>query len=202
MKELVSNTAVSHEVQETEEVLTRAEIVKQYGSKLEGNPSVYCGTYGKYNDGSIYGAWLDLTKFEDYDEFMDICRQLHADEDDPEFMYQDYECFPSRWYCESCMGEDTFNKIIEYANLDDDEQEAFDDYLDWSSDEDMDRFREVYEGKWDSEEDFAEYIVSECYNLEKIMGFLASYFDYEKFARDLFICDYYYGNHGHVFRAC
>ena len=76
MKELVSNTAVSYEVQEVEqkEVLTRAEIVEQYGSQLEGNPSVYCGTYSKYNGGSLYGAWLDLTKFADYDEFMSYYR--------------------------------------------------------------------------------------------------------------------------------
>lgn len=199
MKELVSNTAASHEAQE---VLTRAEIVNQYGSELEGNPSVYCGTYGKYNGGSLYGAWLDLTKFADYDEFMDICRQLHADEEDPEFMYQDYECFPRSLYCESCMGEDTFNKIIEYANLGENEQEAFEDFLNLGFDFDMDTFHDVYQGHFDSKEDFAEYIVSECYDLDNMMGSLANYFDYKAFARDLFMSDYHYGNHGHVFRAC
>ena len=54
-------------------------------------------------------------------------------------------------------------------------------------------------GKWDSEKDFAEHIVDECYNLDNMMGHLASYFDYEAYARDLFIDDYYFSN-GYVFR--
>ena len=28
-----------------------------------------------------------------------------ADEEDPELMYQDYECFPSAWYSESGIDE-------------------------------------------------------------------------------------------------
>ena len=70
-----------------QEVLTRKEIHDAYGSRVNGNPSIYCGTYAKYNDGDISGMWLDLTKFCDYEEFMDICRQLHIDEEDPEFMF-------------------------------------------------------------------------------------------------------------------
>jgi antirestriction protein len=54
-------------------------------------------------------------------------------------------------------------------------------------------------GQWDSEKDFAEHIVDECYNLDDMMGSLASYFDYEAYARDLFIDDYYFTD-GYVFR--
>ena len=126
MKELVSNNIASIEAQvaeESQKVMTRAEIQDMYGSELEGNPSVYCGTYGKYNNGSLFGLWLDITKFNDYDEFIDVCRQLHADEEDPELMFQDYECFPRELYCESCMGEETFDKILEYGELSDDDKE-------------------------------------------------------------------------------
>ncbi|MBD5327620.1 MAG: antirestriction protein ArdA [Bacteroides sp.] len=38
--------------------------------------------------------------------------------------------------------------------------------------------QEHYYGEWDSEEDFTRHIVEECYNLEKMMGSLANYFDY------------------------
>ena len=55
-----------------------------------GNPAVYVGTYHKYNCGSLYGMWVDLTSFLDYDDFMEFCHLLHIDEEDPEFMYQDY----------------------------------------------------------------------------------------------------------------
>ena len=77
----------------------------------DGHPAVYVGTYAKYNDGSLFGMWVDLVKCGDYDTFMEVCHNLHADEEDPELMYQDYECFPSAWYSESGIDEDTFDKI-------------------------------------------------------------------------------------------
>jgi antirestriction protein len=204
MKELVSNMKASQKAQIAQpksDLMTKQEIVDAYGSELEGNPSVYCGTYAKYNEGSIYGAWLDISKFSDYNEFIDVCRQLHADEEDPELMFQDYDSFPSSLYCESCMGEDIFNKILEYANLDENEKEAFDDYMALGHDFDIERFREAYCGNWDSEEDFAQNIVESCYDIEKTMGSLASYFDYKAFARDLFIDDYQMGANNNVFRS-
>ena len=60
-------------------------------------PAVYVGTYHQYNGGSIFGKWFDLTDFDDEDEFYDACRALHAAEDDPEFMFQDWEGIPSQF---------------------------------------------------------------------------------------------------------
>src|SRR5690606_9158610 len=56
---------------------------------------VYVGTYAKYNDGSIFGEWLTLSDYADKDEFYDARRELHNDEEDPEFMFQDYENIPN-----------------------------------------------------------------------------------------------------------
>lgn len=70
----------------------------------DGNPSLYCGTYAKYNDGDISGLWIDLSTFDSYNDFIDFCKAYHVDEEDPELMFQDYENFPREWYCESCMG--------------------------------------------------------------------------------------------------
>ena len=42
---------------------------------------VYVGTYGKYNAGSLFGEWLDLSDYSDKEEFYDACRELHKDED-------------------------------------------------------------------------------------------------------------------------
>ena len=83
------------------------------------NPSVYVGTYHKYNEGSLYGMWVDLVACGNYDTFIEVCHKLHADESDPELMFQDYENFPEKWYSESCMDEDTFDNIMEFAKLDD-----------------------------------------------------------------------------------
>lgn len=56
---------------------------------------VYVGTYHKYNNGSIEGKWLELSDYANRDEFYAACRELHKDESDPEFMFQDYEGVPS-----------------------------------------------------------------------------------------------------------
>lgn len=95
-----------------EEKKTKVQVVNEYKSELDGNPSVYVGTYKKYNDGSLYGAWLDLTKFEDADEFFKVCQILHNDEADPEFMFQDFEGFPMFLYGE-CMNHDDIQRIID-----------------------------------------------------------------------------------------
>lgn len=165
------------------------------------SPSLYCGTYGKYNSCNLRGMWVDLSTFDYYEDFENFCLAIHADEEDPELMYQDYENMPRYLYHES-MGEEGFNKIAEYCELCDDYSvSAVDDFLEWSSSEDLDRMHDAYVGVYDSEEDFAEELVSDCYDLDNMMGSLACYFDYEKFARDLFMCDYYFGSHGTVFRA-
>lgn len=60
--------------------------INDHKSPCDGEPSVYCGTYGKYNDGSLCGLWIDLSSFDDYDEFINFCKAIHADEEDPELM--------------------------------------------------------------------------------------------------------------------
>lgn len=175
------------------------EAVINHKSDCDGEPSVYVGTYGKYNGGSICGLWIDLSTFNDYDDFIDFCKAIHADEEDPELMAQDFEGFPRQWYNEGFMSEDDFDNIIEYSELCDKySREAVDDYMEFH--DELDDFEEAYCGEWDSEEDFARHIVDECYDLEKSMGQLANYFDYEAFGRELFMWDYSMGANGNVFR--
>lgn len=50
---------------------------------------VYVGTYAKYSEHNIYGEWFDLCDYADYNEFLEECKKLHADENDPEYMIQD-----------------------------------------------------------------------------------------------------------------
>lgn len=176
----------------------RREILAKHRLDGEDAPALYVGTYHKYNCGSIAGAWLNLTTFDSYEEWLAVCALLHWDEEDPELMYQDYECFPETFYSESGLDEETFDHIKEWTELDDDEQEAIEAWLSYGRDFDVSDFRDHYMGYWDSEEDFAEHIVSECYDLDRTMGNLACYFDYSRFARDLFLDGYTFID-GHVF---
>ena len=180
---------------------TLIDAIGEHKSDCSGNPSIYCGTYGKYSgEKGICGLWIDLTKFYDYDDFIEFCQAIHADEEDPELMAQDYEGFPRQWYNEGFMSEDDFDNILEYSDMCDKHgQEAVDDYMEFH--DELDNFEEAYCGEWDSEEDFARHIVEECYDLERSMGDLARYFDYEAFGRDLFMYDYSMGANNNVFRT-
>ncbi|MCH5346793.1 MAG: antirestriction protein ArdA [Muribaculaceae bacterium] len=174
--------------------------IADHKSDCDGAPSVYVGTYRKYNEGSLRGLWIDLTSFDDYDEFINFCLAIHADEDDPELMAQDYEEFPRDYYTEGFISREDFLNILKFSELCENyDAEAIYDYLERF--DELDDFEEAFIGHWNSEEDFARHIIDECYDLERAMGSLAMYFDYERFAYDLFIDGYYRGEHGNVFRV-
>lgn len=69
---------------------------------------VYVGTYGKYNNGSLFGAWLDLSDYSDKEDFYEACRELHKDEEDVEYMFQDWENVPENLIGESWISENFF----------------------------------------------------------------------------------------------
>lgn len=165
---------------------------------MKKEPKIYVGTYRKYAEGSLHGEWLTLSDYTSYAEFMEACRELHADEDDPEYMYQDYEDYPAQWYCEHHLDEDTFDKILEYAELGEDEQDAYDAYIDNVGDgEDISSVISRFICKVDEREDFGYYLADNY--LVEIPEHLYNYIDFEKLADD-YLQDYYYCD-GYVFSA-
>lgn len=164
---------------------------------------IYVGTYSKYNSGNLCGAWLNLSDYSDKEEFYEACRELHKDEEDAEYMFQDWENVPENLIGESWISENFFTLRNAVEKLGDTEQEAFFVWCNHTlSDlgkeyvyDLVNRFKDLYVGKYDDEEDFAYQMVEECYDLP---DFAKTYFDYEKFARDLFLCDYYFED-GFVF---
>ena len=165
------------------------------------SPALYCGTYGKYNECNLGGMWVDVSTFDSYEDFLNFCKAIHADENDPELMYQDYENMPGSLYHES-MGAEEFENILKYCELCDEYNvSAVDDFLEFFSPEDLCDMYDAYMGVYDSEEDFAREIVNDCYDLDKMMGDLAYYFNYEALTRDLFVGDYHFGSHGTVLRT-
>ena len=51
----------------------------------------YVGTYAKYNSGDLSGQWVDVSDFDNMEDFLEACRKLHADEKDLELMFQDWD---------------------------------------------------------------------------------------------------------------
>lgn len=130
------------------------------------HPSVYVGTYAKYNNGSIYGAWVDLTKFNTYEDFLKYIYKLHKDERNPEFMIQDFKGFPEAWYSETMFpNEDMFYQIKEYYELfdgDEERQAAYDIISEWSGEPiSIDEFNDRYMGIYKSEYDYIDEMIEE-----------------------------------------
>ncbi|MFX1707185.1 antirestriction protein ArdA [Chitinophaga sp. CC14] len=165
--------------------------------------AIYVGTYAKYNNGSLFGKWLNLSDYASIEEFYEACAELHKDEHDPEYMFQDYEHIPENLVSECGLKKEFFEIRDAIIELSEDDQTAFYIWLDhesrdFSSGEIADliqSFQDAYIGKYDSEEDYAREIIEDCYNLPE---FALQYFDYEKYANDLF-CDGYWIHDGYVF---
>ena len=168
---------------------------------------VYCGTYKKYNEGSLFGMWIDLEACSDAEEFFEVCRELHKDEADPEFMFQDFQGFPEEMYHES-MSADDVEKIIAFLQLDDDEREMLEAYCECKGkdiddfEDFVDRAKECNCGQWDSFQDFADMQADEdiaAHTCGKATEFFERYFDYEAYARDLKM-DFCMSENGYIFR--
>lgn len=148
----------------------------------EGHPSVYVGTYGKYNNGSLEGEWVDLTKFNNKQEFLRYCNKLHSNEPEGqrEFMFQDWEYIPDLFIGESWisdkfwdfMNDDSYPYDVKYAVAE--HASDVDEYF-----KDIENIA-IYPG-CNNMADVAEYAVRE-YGLLQNPEY---YFDYQQYGREM-----------------
>lgn len=117
-------------------------------------PKLYVGTFAKYNSGSIAGAWLCLSDYNDRDEFIEACEALHSDESDPEIMYQDSEGIPDAWYSEATAPPAELWE--DWLDMDESERDAFSGFLSYDPRATLSDFRDAYQGTYPSEADFCE----------------------------------------------
>lgn len=169
---------------------------------------LYVGTYRKYTEGSLFGAWLDLSNYEDYEEFMDACRELHKDESDPEFMFQDCEYLPRDFYCE-CCAQEAFNyqkamEAVEAMGYDGEAMETYICLFNVKSINDVDNLVRDFENAFiatledDDNETVGYYAVDNGLMGEIPSGILSSYIDYAAIGRDLLMWDWSIDN-GYLF---
>lgn len=161
---------------------------------------IYCGTYAKYNEGSLFGKWLNISDYSDKDDFWEACRELYKDEEDPEIMFQDWESPFSDLIGESWVSDLIFDIYREFEPC---QFEALKIFLSMASQDYSDiselrsAFEDAYMGEYASEIDFAESVMEE--QIHSIPDHLQGYFDYKSYARDLFMDGFTFED-GHVFR--
>jgi antirestriction protein len=161
-------------------------------------PSIYVGTYGKYNSGSIFGAWLNMDDYTDQEDFENACQELHKGEHDPEFMFQDYEGFPEGMISEYGLDPEFWDWHL----LQDYEKEMVEAFYECVGDKEADfsYIEECFCGTWN---DFSDYVYESFTDCNQIPDHLSNYIDWEKVERDWEMDHYYSDNSGgcHVFRA-
>ncbi|MCK5283495.1 MAG: antirestriction protein ArdA [Nanoarchaeota archaeon] len=142
-----------------------------------------------YNESILRFEWLDLEEVSSKDEIGDFIenflakRSKETKELHEEWFVTDYE---------------EFVDLGEYPNLEDIETavklgqeygwETVSAY--YSCYHEFEHLEEAYVGTYKDEEDFAYELAQDIYSEEQL-GPLSIYIDWEKYARDLFIGDYY-----------
>jgi antirestriction protein len=165
-------------------------------------PRIYVACLASYNAGILHGEWIDATDADVIREEIQEMLKGSPCPDAEEWAIHDYEGFGhlrlSEW-------EDV-DRVAELGALIDEHGAAFAAYadhvgVDYATEE---SFQDAYCGKWDSEQAHAENLFSELYAYD-VPEHIAPYIDYEAFARDLFMGDYFSveGESGvYVFRNC
>lgn len=164
--------------------------------------SIYVGTYAKYNNGSLFGKWLNLSDYSDYDSLLTAMYDLHSDESDPEFMFQDYECpfLEKMGLLSECHISKDIYEIIEQINDSGNDLEVYEACLDNLGKMDFQNLNEYvnnfYYGEYSSDEDFVQGLYENDipFNLPNFVVI-----DWEATARNI-MYDYFESN-GHYFRS-
>lgn len=149
-------------------------------------PAIYVANLSAYNDGRLVGKWIEIDSLTDADMVRDEIQAMLKETGGEEYAIHDYNNLPSS------LGEwPDIDQVVEVAHaIEEHGYELVKGYIDYFSADTLGELEERYNGTHGDEEDFARSIVEDCYDLEKMMGSLAHYFDYEAFARDLFMGDY------------
>ncbi|ANF51189.1 antirestriction protein [Chryseobacterium glaciei] len=170
------------------------------------NACIYVGTYRKYNNSSLYGKWLNLSDYSDYDELLTAMYELHFDESDPEFMFQDYEApkfFINQGLISECHISKDIYEIAEKINDSDLDFDIIEAYVDCRGNYFqniqglLDEVSESYSGEHNSDEDFVQEMLEQDGSIpENLPSYI--YIDWTSTARHL-MYDYSTSN-GYYFR--
>jgi len=167
------------------------------------NCAIYVGTYYKYNNSSLYGKWLNLSDYSDFEELQQEMYELHSDEQDPEFMLSDYE------HCElferlglineSFLSPEIYD-IAEQIDESEYDIEVFEavlsNFLDMDFQSAYEYVNNFYYGEYANDIEFVEYLYENDipFNLPSFIVI-----DWEATARNI-MYDYFESN-GHYFRV-
>lgn len=157
---------------------------------------IYVGTYYKYNNGSIQGAWIDVEDLTE-DEFYQKCKEIHEDEDDPEFMFQDFEVHEilKDFVSEGGIDPEFWEIQEQIKEMSEEQIEALNAYQNIFGSIDVQDFEDRFHGHFEGffgniDREFGEHILEEMGYLNEVPEHLRYYIDAEAYGRDLLMSDF------------
>lgn len=171
---------------------------------------LYVGTYKKYNEGSLEGKWLDLDDYNDKDEFLEACYELHKDEKDPELMFQDSDIdndWEEKLYAESSVPEEYWEikEAIKESYINDDIFSVWMNHeCETPSVEQVKKCEDCYithmEDSFNPGADYAEQEFEETHSAEEMkrLEWITRYIDWDAVWRDMTF-DGYFEEDGYIF---
>ena len=161
--------------------MKRAKKSMRRNAKRE-TPRVYVVDLASYNRGKTKGAWFDVGP--------DLEAQVAKKLGDPdEIAIHDIEGFHGMK-----IGEyESLDDVIEKAEVIEEFGPAYAAYSDMVGEKyaTSSGFSDAYQGEYDSEEAFAEELIDSTGQMDDIPEWARPYFDMERYARDLFMGDYW-----------
>ena len=184
--------------------------------------TIYVASLSDYNAGILHGTWIDFAQLTGLDDLRAAIAAMlatsptaKAEPGQPaeEWAIHDYEGWCGFSLSEYCGLASLWQAYEVLSALCDDFDgdaaaiEAYAGYMGLTDIHDVDDafqagFEDAYVGCFESEREFAEELIDDTGMLADAPDFLLNYFDYEAFARDLFMTDYHMSDSGHVFRTC
>jgi antirestriction protein len=150
----------------------------------ELHPRIYVACLAAYNNGQLHGTWIDAD--QSADAIHEEIRATLAASPIPgaeEWAIHDYEDFGGIDLSEY----EGIDRVAEIAALLVEHGDAFAAWYSYDPYAEASDFQDAYRGEYDSEEAYAEELVDDTGMLAEVPENLRYYFDYERFARDLFM---------------
>lgn len=160
----------------------------------ELTPRIYVACLAAYNNGQLHGTWIDANQGADaiHEEILAMLASSPIPGAE-EWAIHDYEDFGGIALSEY----ESIERVAEIAALLIEHGEAFGAWYSYDPSADLSDFQDAYRGEYDSEEAYAEELADDTGMLDSLPENLRYYFDYERFARDLFMSDMHSVRSGH-----
>lgn len=173
--------------------------------QIKNTPQIYVACLSAYNNGYLHGAWIDCDKTAEElkEAIREMLSQSPVSQTEPceGWAIHDYEGFFS-YRVDEYERLETLSEIGALITNNDDAEIILKlmRHLDYDIEDSIDYFENNYQGKYDSDVDFAESFLEDTGDLNEIPEHLRCYFDYEYYARDLM--NDYFEIKGHYFLNC